>query len=645
MGGNSFFFRRDEDLSSPGFLIHAFMQKLLEGLNPAQKEAVAYDGGPLLVLAGAGSGKTRVLTHRAAWLVASGKVKPDQLLLLTFTNKAAGEMKERLVRLLSSLSVSGMTGLFAGTFHSFCAYLLRREGSKIGIKNTFVIFDDVDQKSLLRNIFKRMGFSEKEFKIGMVQSVIGGSKNDLIDPETFLKTSSDYRRKAIGRIYQEYEKELKKMQGLDFADLLYWAVKLFREDKDVLKKYQDRYRYILVDEYQDTNRSQYSLTKLLSERYQNLTAVGDIAQSIYMWRGADYRNLLILNKDFPKIKTINLNINYRSTQNILDVAYGVISKNQKHPTLKLMTKNGRGEKIVVYQGGSEVDEAKFVADRIKTLTDFEGIDPAKIAVLYRTNAQSRILEEVFIRQGLPYVLIGGVRFYDRAEVKDVLSLLRVVYNPKDLISWQRIEKNFGKRRMERARLFLEGNKQKKWKTKKLLEEILAASGYLEKFNPDDEGDAKRLENIKELLSVAEKFPQLGNFLENIALVQQEYSAQEKEKKNWKNEAIKLMTLHASKGLEFEAVFLVGMEEGLLPHSRNIDDLDRLEEERRLCYVGITRAKKKLFLTFACQRLYFGRTNHNEPSRFLADVPENLLEFKGGEADIELDDGWGLDEEW
>ena len=309
----------------------------------------------------------------------------------------------------------------------------------------------------------------------------------------------------------------------------------------------------------------------------------------------------------------------------------------------MKTENGQGEKIVIFRGRSEGEEAEFVFQETKRLIE-EGIKPEEIAVLYRTNAQSRIIEEVFLRHGLPYILIGGIRFYDRAEVKDVLSLLRVFHNSNDLVSWQRIEKNFGKRRMEKVKKFLEENKKKRWASKEVMERILAASGYLEKFSPDDEDDARRLENIKELLSVAEKFPHLGEFLENVALVQQEYFAQEKEKKQWRHQAVKLMTLHASKGLEFTVVFLVGMEEGLLPHSRSLENPEGVEEERRLCYVGMTRAKKKLYLTFATQRLYFGKTSFNEPSRFLEDIPPHLVEFRG-EEEIDWEEGWDLEEEW
>lgn len=618
-------------------------KRLFSELNSAQREAVTYEGGPLLVLAGAGSGKTRVLTHRAAWLILSKKFRSDRLLLLTFTNKAAGEMKERLINLLGGSA----PGLFAGTFHSFCAYILRRDGEEIGIQRTFVIYDDDDQNQLIKRLLKKYNLSDQKFKLPMVKSVIESAKNDLLTPKIFLETARGDWLQYLGLIYREYQKELSKANALDFNDLLIAAVNLFKKKEKILEKYQNRYRQILVDEYQDTNRAQYFLTKLLAREHKNLTVVGDAAQAIYGWRGADYRNLMSLKTDFPETKVINLEENYRSTKTILDAANAVIEKNIKHPTLKLFTSKGKGERILVYRSSSETDEANFVAEKIKQLVDFQGVDPTRIAILYRTNAQSRTFEESFIKHNLPYILIGGVKFYERAEVKDVISLVRVFYNPVDSVSWERIFSHFGVKRREKIEKFIEKEKSRKWLTRNLLEKILEASCYLEKFDPGDEDDYRRLENIRELTSVAEGFPDIGDFLENIALVQQEYSSQEKEKYKISGEAVRLMTLHSSKGLEFEAVFMVGMEEGLLPHMQSIDEPDRLEEERRLCYVGITRAKKFLFLTYTASRLYFGKTNYNQVSRFLKDIPENLCEVQedklgwGGDSDS---DDWD-EEEW
>ncbi|MBU2592136.1 UvrD-helicase domain-containing protein [Patescibacteria group bacterium] len=619
------------------------MNNLLDDLNPAQRQAVKHWGSPLLVLAGAGSGKTRVLTYRAAWLVSQGIAEADQLLLLTFTNKAAGEMKNRLEILLKDLGKRITHFPFSGTFHSFSAFILRREADKIGLPRSFVIYDADDQLSLIKNLIKEFNLDKDRFGPGMIKSVIESAKNRLIDPETFLASAQGSYQEPVALIYQRYQKTLRDSGALDFDDLLIYTIELFRKNPSVLEKYHRNYRYVLVDEYQDTNRIQYSLTKMIAGKKGNLTAVGDAAQAIYSWRGADYRNLMNLTKDFPNIKIINLEQNYRSTQTILDAANSVIAKNEKHPVLKLFTKKGAGDKVLVYRAGSEIDEAEFISEKIKQLVDFGGLDPTKIAVLYRTNAQSRPIEESFIRYGLPYILVGGVKFYDRAEVKDVLSLVRVFYNPKDNISWQRIEKNFGKRRRDAVRAFVEKDTDRDRKTETLLKEILVGSGYLEKYNPKDEDDYRRLENIKELSSVAKQFPDIGQFLENVALVQQEYFAQEKEKNSISDKAVRVMTLHSSKGLEFDAVFLVGLEEGLLPHSRSMEEADQLEEERRLCYVGMTRAKKKLFLSYAKKRLFFGKTNYNEISRFLNDIPQRLVNFQS--SDLCSEDSWDNDDDW
>jgi DNA helicase-2/ATP-dependent DNA helicase PcrA len=620
---------------------------LLSSLNKAQQQAVAYNKpGPLLVLAGAGSGKTRVLTHRTAYLIANQGVSPNNLLLLTFTNKAAREMKARLQRLLAKQNKKS-EGLFAGTFHSFGAYILRREANRVGLSQDFVIYDQKDQQSLLKKIIKKMNLDESRFKARSIKYAINDAKNSLIEPETYLDSVSSEWEETVGLIYQNYQKFLAKAQALDFADLLYYPVKLLQENNEVQRKYQQKYQHILIDEYQDTNQSQYALTKLLAKNHQNLTVVGDAAQAIYSWRGADYRNLMSLTKDFPDTQVINLKQNYRSTQNILDAAYCVISKNEKHPVLKLFTEKDKGKQLTVYQAKSGAKEAEYVVDKIQELVNQRKVDPQQVAVLYRTNAQSRLLEEAFINHGLPYILYGGTKFYERKEVKDVLALIRVYFNPEDVVSWERIEKNFGIRRMRKVKKFLKENKEREFITAELFGEILKASRYLDKYDEDDEDDAQRLENIRELSTVARKFKDISEFLENVALVQQEYSVQEKNKQNRLNQAVNLMTLHSSKGLEFDTVFIIGMEEGLLPHSRSLDDVDELEEERRLCYVGMTRAKKRLYLTYADHRLYFGRTNYNNPSRFLEDLPSHLVERKGGKKEeITIDDDWDeFDDDW
>ncbi len=626
------------------------MEDLLKNLNPDQKNAVTYQGnGPLLVLAGAGSGKTRVLTCRAAWLLANKGMDLKGLLLLTFTNKAAAEMKQRLRKLLSQSSKFKVQNLklFAGTFHSFGAYILRREGGGVGVSKDFVIYDQKDQHTLLRDLIKKMNLPPKKYRPQILSSIINSAKNDLIDWQTFIDSAGDQWQENVGLVYKSYQNKLSKSNALDFGDLLYLTVQLFKENQSLLSRYQGKYNHILIDEYQDTNKSQYVITKLLSEKNQNLTVVGDAAQAIYSWRGADYRNLTSLKKDFPQTKIINLERNYRSTQTILDSANQVIAKNELHPVLKLYTKKGSGEKIVIHRSKTESQEANYIIGQIDNLVNEESVLSKEIAILYRTNAQSRALEEALVHLGIPYILYGGVKFYQRAEIKDVLSLIRVWFNQDDLVSWQRIEKNMGVRRKRRVKKFLNDYQDKQWTTSELLKKILSASGYLEKFDENNQDDYRRLENIKELSSVAHQFPDIINFLESVALVQQEYSVQEKRKANNSDEAIKLMTLHSSKGLEFDVVFIAGMEEGLLPHSRSMNSLEELEEERRLCYVGMTRARQRLYLTYAEKRLYFGTTNYNSPSRFLDNIPDHLVIREEEKLSV---DNWDWDdddwlEEW
>ena len=434
-------------------------------------------------------------------------------------------------------------------------------------------------------------------------------------------------QKNVAQIYLEYQRFLRQNQAADFDDLIFKVIDLFKKFPEVLGKYQNKYRYLLVDEYQDTNHAQYILTKLLAQRYHNLTVVGDCSQSIYGWRGANFRNLINLKNDFLDLHIINLEQNYRSTKTILDVAYSVICHNTTHPILKLWTKNEEGEKIYLYEASSEINEAEFIANQISRHLDQYRL--SDFAILYRTNAQSRVLEEFFLQSGIPYVLVGGTRFYQRKEVKDVLAYLRLIANPKDTVSHVRIEK-LGKARLEKFLNWQERNlsKNKQLLTLDLFDELLKATNYLELYDPKDEEDLARLENINELRSVANEFPDLNDFLENVSLVEQESLPDKPISNGNKKEAVTLMTLHAAKGLEFPIVFIVGMEEGLFPHSRSLLDQGELEEERRLCYVGITRAKKKLFLTYARKRLYFGQHSANEISRFIQDIPEDLIEIAG-----------------
>lgn len=604
------------------------MSKILQGLNTVQKEAVIYPAKPLLLLAGAGSGKTRVLTHRAAYFIDSGQFKPQNILLLTFTNKAADEMKSRMSHLIGS-----KTGLASGTFHSFCCQILRQHGHYLQIPKDFVIYDTSDQEGLIKNIAKEMDLGPKEFKASSIIYFIEKAKNSHQSPRDLKRFVKGFWEDTALQVYEKYEKKMRDFSALDFNDLLMKAVDLFIEFPDVLDKYQTAFKAILVDEYQDTNQIQYLLTRLLAKKHENITAVGDASQSIYGWRGADYRNLASFVKDFQGAKTINLEENYRSTQIILDAANSVISKNTSHPVLKLFTNKKSQDKIIIYQAASELSEAEFVASSIKNLHDNRFIDFRQFAVLYRMNAQSRTVEEAFLHHDIPYVLIGGTKFYDRTEVKDVISFLRFLNNPKDAMSEERVEKALGKRKKQVFATTIQDFESEKFNTTEILDYIFKVTNYLEQYDKTDEEDLRRLENIKELQSVAATHPVLNDFLENIALVQQEYSLQEKNKKNDAKNGVRLMTLHASKGLEFEVVFLVGFEEGILPHSRSIVEEAEIEEERRLAYVGITRAKDKLYLTHASQRLYFGKSSLNEPSRFLQDIPKNLIQNEYDDTNI------------
>ena len=583
---------------------------ILSDLNPEQKEAVTYNGGPLLVLAGAGSGKTKVLTHRVAYFIEHGLIKPENALLLTFTNKAANEMKERIAKILNSKFQILPT---AGTFHSFCAKVLRIDGRHIGIPVNFIIYDEQDQKDAVKQILESFDISTDQYNPASILNGISEAKNQMLTPEEYKDFVRGEWQEVVAKVYPEYEKMLKEIGALDFDDLLIKTVKLFKEVPDILEKWQRTITHIFVDEWQDTNKIQYTLTKLLVGKRKNITAVGDASQSIYSWRGADYKNINYLIHDYLGIKIINLEQNYRSTQNILDAANHVISKNTSHPILKLWTEKKAGAKIKLYAARNGFDEADFVVDEInrsKAFSDF--------AVLYRTNAQSRVLEEAFLHTGIPYMLVGGVRFYDRKEIKDVISYIKYLVNPKDSVSKKRIEK-IGIRRFEKLKEMpsLDG-----MTTLDILDAVIQKTDYLALFQKESEENLARLENLKELRSVATEFPDINDFLENVALVE---AGPRKQTKN----AVTLMTLHAAKGLEFPTIFIVGMEEGLFPHSRSLMDVNQLEEERRLAYVGITRAKEVVYLTYASSRLYFGERTSNPPSRFITDIPEDLLENVGG----------------
>lgn len=600
------------------------MISILTDLNPNQKEAVTYTKGPLLVLAGAGSGKTKVLTHRVAYFIEQGLAKPENCLLLTFTNKAAAEMKERIINITQG------NAPFSGTFHSFCAKVLRVDGIHIGITPNFIIYDAQDQKDLVKQTLDDLNISTDQYNPGSILNGISEAKNQMLTPSEYLNFVKGDWQGVVAKVYEVYEKSLKENVALDFDDLLIKTVKLFKEVPEVLEKWQNNLTHIFVDEWQDTNKIQYSLTQLLVGGRQNLTAVGDASQSVYSWRGADYRNINYLIRDYKNIKVVNLEQNYRSTQNILTAANSVISKNKSHPVLKLWTDKADGKKIALYSARNGFDEADYVVSEARELQNYNDI-----AVLYRTNAQSRVLEEAFLHAGIPYTLVGGTRFYDRKEIKDILAYVRVLVNPKDSVSVKRIEK-IGVRRLEKFKeIIFDENKS----TIDILDEIISKINYLDLFVKESEENLQRLENIKELRSVAMQFNQINDFLENVALV--EASSSKSNKNN--SQAITLMTLHSAKGLEFPIVFIVGMEEGVFPHSRSLMDNQQIEEERRLAYVGITRAKDKLYLSYAASRLYFGEKLSNPPSRFIMDIPENLLEtlgemrYKAFSGKIEADD--------
>lgn len=603
-------------------------------LNEQQLRAVCYDKGPLLVLAGAGSGKTRVLTYRVAWLIDQGKVRAEEIILLTFTNKAAGEMRQRVEQLV------GKRIGFAGTFHAFCAQLLRKYGERVGLGRNYVIYDETDKKELIKTIVKELGFDERELKPAMVMAMIGNAKNEMLGVGDYAEMARGFSQKQVAQVWERYEMRMRESNAVDFDDLLRLGVRLLEID-EVGERMRAEYSQILIDEYQDTNRAQYRLTTLLDGKRGNLTVVGDFSQSIYSWRGADYRNLNLLKQEYANLETVKLEENYRSTQRILDAAYGVIGNNTGHPILELKAIGKLGDKVMTYEAKNEREEAKFVIEKMNG-------EYGKYAVLYRTNAQSRSLEEAMIRAGVPYVLVGGVKFYERKEIKDVLAYLRVIANEVDMLSWQRIEK-LGKRRADKFKGWLETVRGGgELSTEELLMGVLENSGFVEKFDRNNEADLARLENIQELMSVAKEFSDLNSFLENVALVQSEAQSSLDLDKG----VVTLMTVHAAKGLEFSEVFVVGLEEGLFPHSRSIIDKEQLEEERRLMYVAMTRAKEKLYLSYARQRLFFGQRNNGSPSRFLSEIPESLVETVRNRTPAYVDgrrkresNGWRVVNEW
>ncbi len=605
---------------------------ILSDLNEAQTQAVQHAlGTPAMVLAGAGSGKTKVLTTRAAYLMGEHGVRADHILLVTFTNKASQEMVGRVERLTG-------TGLpYSGTFHRLSARFLRGNGPKIGISRDFSIYDEDDQASLMTSIIKELGYTTKEARPKGILSAISSAKNELIPPDEYAQFAKGKYQELVARIYPIYQKRLRSSNALDFDDLLLETVKLLSENQDVREYFQQQFEHVLIDEYQDTNTAQYALTKLLVAPQNNLYVVGDFSQAIYGWRGADYRNMLALEGDYPGITTYRLEQNYRSTQPILDAASGVIANNTTHPVLSLWTQKQEGKPVTVYEAARDIDEVAYITRKIRELNGKYQL--SDMVVLYRTNAQSRVFEERLLAEGIPYKLVGGTRFYERKEIKDLLSYLRLYVNVNDEVARNRIEK-LGKRKFAAFLTWLEKvtatvPTETVPNALNILDTVLAATDYLSNFDAHDEEDQSRLDNIQELRSLAGQFDDVPSLLETVALVEQEALKRDQSQA----EAVTLMSVHAAKGLEFGVVFLVGMEEGLFPHSRSLLDRVQMEEERRLCYVAMTRAKDLLFLTHARRRMTYGTINGAIISRFIMEMPIDSF-VKEGSPDSYFQDNFG-----
>lgn len=642
------------------------MSDLLKDLNKEQKEVVTSTEGPVLVLAGAGSGKTKALTHRVAYLVAEKGVSPDSILAITFTNKAAAEMSSRIQNLIKDSEIRNVPKM--GTFHSICAQILRREAHHLGYPASFVIFDQDDSKKVIKQCIAKLGLSDKKIPVTTAKNLISSAKNELIGPEEYASYAESFREKSVVELYKLYQKELEKNEAMDFDDLLMLVVRLFQKFPKVLTKYQNLWQYILIDEYQDTNHAQYMFAKLLSAAHENICVVGDDWQSIYSWRGANFQNILDFEKDWPKAKVIRLEKNYRSTKAILSAAQSVIERNAERSKKTLWTENETGRPIEVYESASEEDEAGFVARRSEEIKSSGG-KLSDIAVFYRTNAQSRAIEEQLLNMRIPYKIVGGVRFYERKEIKDALAWLRVASGANDWVAFERSltspPSGIGKLSIERLREYGEENKLKlkdlasdsnlgtaiggrvveplsdyfgkikkiqdvaKSSLSKAVELAIKTSGLIEHLSDGTFENEERIENLRELLSVVKELEgvkeelTLDSFLEEVALIS------DIDNYNEEDEGITLMTLHTSKGLEYKYVFIVGLEENIFPHSRSMLDASELEEERRLFYVGMTRAKEELYLVYARRRLYFGGIQHNQPSRFIAEIPPNLLDFVNG----------------
>lgn len=647
------------------------IEKLLQGMNPQQKKAVLTTEGPLLLMAGAGSGKTRVLTHRIAYLMEAKQVKPWEILAITFTNKAAKEMKERVAKLLDF----GAEEVWVSTFHSMCVRILRRDIDKIGYSKNFTIIDGGQQQTLMKQIIKELNIDAKKFDARSILGTISQAKNNLQTAKNYEALAGNYYENVVAKCYLAYEKALRTNEAMDFDDLIMQTIALFEKEAEVLQYYQHKFRYIHVDEYQDTNHAQYTLVNLLAAGFKNLCVVGDADQSIYGWRGADMQNILDFEKDYPQAKVILLEQNYRSTKRILKAANDVIANNRLRKEKKLWTENVEGEKIFHYQGSDDRDETRFIVSQIQKQQKEKQRQLKDFAILYRTNAQSRVLEETLLKANIPYTMVGGHKFYDRKEIRDILAYLTVIANPKDSLSFRRIvnvpKRGIGESSLEKLQNFandhnwslleasenvtltnISGKARGQLESfasllqgfmemvpylsvTELTQEILQKTGYEEELKRQNTLEAKnRLENLEEFLSVTKEFDQRFNseeeapedklilFLNDLALLSDLDEVEEI------NNQVTLMTLHAAKGLEFPVVFLMGLEEGVFPLSRALMEEHELEEERRLAYVGITRAEEILYVTNAQSRTLYGRTQYNRPSRFLGEISQDLMEELG-----------------
>ncbi len=638
------------------------MQNLIEGLNDKQKEAVLATEGPCLVIAGAGSGKTKVLTHKIAYLLSEKNVKPWNILSITFTNKAANEMKQRVEKLVGEASQE----MWLGTFHSICVRILRRFIDRIGFDTTFLIFDSTDQRTLVKECIKSIGLDDKLFTDRSVLSEISNGKNDMLEPKAYqVKYNGDFRKEKIGKVYELYQKKLKENNALDFDDIINYTIKILTENPDVLEYYTEKFKYVLVDEYQDTNKAQFMLVSILASKYGNITVVGDNDQGIYSFRGADITNILNFEKDFPGSKIVKLEQNYRCTGNILKAANAVIKNNENKYDKKLWTENEEGKLPCIYKAEDEYDEASYIVKQINMLKMEEYLKLSDFVILYRMNSQSRAIEDIFRRENIPYKIIGGLKFYERKEIKDIIAYLRLIFNTSDNLSLKRIinepKRGIGKTSLDNIQDIsdktgksmyeiikyaeqyeLNRVKENSIQFVEVIEELrkqvnqipiselikltLNKTGYVKALENENTIEAEsRIQNLEEFLTVAIEFEEqmaentLAEFLESISLTSDIDNMEESE------DTVTLMTLHSAKGLEFPVVFLVGMEEGIFPGYKSIEEIKELEEERRLFYVGITRAMQYLYLTCAKRRTIFGSTSYNQMSRFLKEIPKDLLD--------------------